>query len=96
MRSFASRPPTTLSLPFLLLLFSFLQFLQVFLGELDDVGGLLLGGQQRVGGEGTSPAVERLAGGGSGQILPEVLIHSFALQEFGSEDSGRQTSQASE
>lgn len=74
---------TTVSLPFLFLFFSFLQFLQVFLGELDDVGSLLLGGQRR-GGEGAGSAVERLPSGGARQILPQMLVHSLALQEFGS------------
>ncbi len=72
------------TLPFLFLFFSLLQFLQVFLGEFDDVRSLLLGGQQR-GGEGAGPSVERLTIGGTGQILPQMLIHSLAFQEFGSE-----------
>lgn len=75
---------TTVLLPFLLLLFSFLQFLQVFLGEFDDVRGLLLGGHHG-GGEGAGASVERLTIGGTRQVLPQVLIDSFALEEFGSE-----------
>jgi len=70
---------STVLLPFLFLLLSFLQFLQVFLGELDDVGRLLLGGEQR------RRPVQRLAVGGARQILPQVLVHGFALQEFGSD-----------
>lgn len=65
-------------LPFLLLLLFFLQFLQVFLGEFNDVSGLLLGSHDRRG-EGAGPAVERLPVGGTRQVLPQVFIHSFTL-----------------
>lgn len=75
-------------LPFLFLFLSLLQFLQVLLGELDDVRRLLLRGQQR-GGEGAGAAVERLAVGGARQILPQILANGLTLQEFGSE--GNQT-----
>lgn len=73
-------------LPFLLLLFSFLQFLQIFLSEFDNVSRLLLGGQKS-GGKGAGPSKERLTVGGTGQILPQILTDSLALQEFCPEDS---------
>ncbi|KAA8590349.1 hypothetical protein FQN60_014283 [Etheostoma spectabile] len=62
-------------------------FLQIFLGEFDDVRSLLLGGQQR------GPSVQRLTIGGACQILSQMLVHGFALQEFGSdgEKPGAQT-----
>lgn len=47
-----------LFLPLLLLPFLLLEFLQIFLGHLDDVGGLLLGGQE---GRGEGSGVEGLA-----------------------------------
>lgn len=84
------KKPIPVSLPLLFLFLSFLQFLQVFLGELDDVRSLLLGGQRR-GGEGARSSVERLAVGGARQILPQMLVHGLALQEFGSEGGGQDT-----
>ena len=77
--------PQLIALPFLFLFLSFLQFLQVFLGQLDDVRRLLLWSQHG-GGERAGPSVERLTAGGTRQILPQILIDSFALQEFGSEE----------
>ena len=77
-------PSTTDLLPFLFLFLSFLQFLQVLLGKFNDVRSLLLRGQRR-GGESAGSSVERLAIGGTRQILPQMLINRFALQEFGSE-----------
>lgn len=74
----------TVLLPFLFLFLSFLQFLQVLLGEFDDVRSLLLRGQRR-GGESAGSSVERLAIGGTRQILPQMLVNRFTLQEFGSE-----------
>lgn len=73
-------------LPFLLLLFSFLQFLQIFLSELDNVSSLLLGGQEG-GGKRAGAPVERLTVGGARQILPQILADRLALQEFGPEDN---------
>lgn len=75
-----------LLLPFLFLFLSLLQFLQVFLSQLNDVGSLFLRGHQSVG-EGAGPSVERLTGGGAGQILPQVLIHRFALQQLSPEEN---------
>lgn len=78
----ANRVSLDVSLPLLFLPLPLLQFLQVLLGHFDDVAGLLLGGQ-RCRGEGAGSSVERLAGGGAGQALPQVLVHRLALQEFG-------------
>lgn len=66
--------------PLFLLFLLLLEFLQVFLGHLDDVPGLLPWSEE--GGA----AVQRGTSGGPGQVLPEVLAHGLALQKFGSEE----------
>ena len=74
-----------MALPPLLLALPFLQLLQVLLGQLNDVRGLLLGGH---GGEGPPGApVQGLAGGGPGQVLTEALVDGLALQQLGSEQN---------
>ena len=79
----SASPATTV--PLLLLALPFLQLLQVLLGQLDDVRGLLLGGQ---GGEGPPGApVQGLARGGTGQALTEALVDGLALQQLGPETS---------
>lgn len=71
-------------IPLFLLLLYLLQFLQVLLGHFDDLIGLLLWGQHR-GRERAWAAVQRGAGRGSRQVLPQVFIHSLALKKFSSE-----------
>lgn len=61
--------------PLFFLALPLLQLLQVFLGQLDDVAGLLLRG----GAEGGGATVEGLAGGGAGEALPQVLVDRLAL-----------------
>lgn len=68
-------------IPLLLLLLLLLELLQVLLGHLDDVAGLLLRGEE---GEGAGAAVQRGARGGPRQILPEVLAHGLTFKKFGS------------
>lgn len=67
------------SSPLFLLALPLLQLLQVFLGQLDDVAGLLLRGRAEGGGA----TVEGLTGGGAGEALPQVLVDRLALQKFG-------------
>lgn len=67
--------------PFFLLLLHLLELLQVLLGHLDDVAGLLLRGDEG-GGEGGGAGVERGAGRRPGQALPQALVHGLALQKL--------------
>lgn len=63
-------------LPFLFLPLLFLQFLQVFLGHLNDVWGVFFG--RKAGGDGGR--VKRGACGDAGQVLAQVFIHGLAFQ----------------
>lgn len=76
------------TLPLLLLLLLLPELLQVFLGHLDDVAGLLLGSEEG-GGEGAGPSVQRGARGGPRQTLPEILAHGLAFKKFSSERAGK-------
>ena len=71
------------TIPLLLLLLLLLESLQAFLGHLDDVAGLLLGGEG-AGGAG----VQRGARGGPSKTLPLVLVHCLAFKEFCSKKGG--------
>lgn len=76
--------------PLFLLLLLLLEFLQVFLGHLDDVAGLLLWSEDGRG-KGGGASVQRGASGGPGQTLPQVLAHGLALQKLRSETSTHET-----
>lgn len=67
-------------LPFLFLLLSSFQFLQVFFSQLDDVSGLL--GRVRAERERCSPSVERRPSGRPGQILSKIFIYRLTFQQF--------------
>ena len=67
--------------PLFLLLLLLLQLLQVLLGDLQDLRGLLLGGAVG-GGEVPRRPVEGGARGGPGQVPPQTLTHRFTLQQL--------------
>lgn len=74
------------SLPLLFLPLFSLQFLQIFLGQIDDIIGLLAWvGPQQGWRERSRTSKERRAGGCSRQVPPQVLIDGFALEKFCSE-----------
>lgn len=73
------------TIPPLLLLLLPLELFQVSLGQLDDIIGLLLRGEE-CGGEGAGAAVQRGARGGPGQAFPEILTHSLTFEKFSSEE----------
>lgn len=66
------------SLPLLFLLLLLLQFLKVFLCYFNDVCGIFFRCKV-AGGNGGWAGVKWGAGGGAGQVLPQVFIHSFTL-----------------
>lgn len=71
-------------IPLFLLLFLLLEFLQIPLGHLNDLAGLLLRCEE-AGGEGAGAAIQRGSSGSPREVLPEVLVNSLTLKKFGSE-----------